>query len=146
MPKSKRSALISLLLVFFSGTVLGVFANRLYMVSTVLSSGSVDRLGPPRDPQDVRRKLVSEMRKEVNLDEQQVAELNKIYDHTREQADEVHRKLNAEMRVVWENQTDRIKAILRSDQIPLYDQLRARRVAERERERKRRQANGALNK
>ena len=143
MPKSKLSAFLSLLLVFFSGAVLGAFATRLYLVRTVFSNyGGPDRPGPPRDPQEVRRHLVSEMRQEVKLDDQQVAELNRIYDQTREQGDQVHRKLNVEMRAVWDNQTERIKAILRPDQIPLFDQLRARHEAEREQERKRRQANG----
>jgi hypothetical protein len=142
MPKSKVSAFISLLLVFFSGAVLGAFANRLYMVRTVFSTGSLQRPGPPHDPQEVRRHLITEMRREVKLDDQQVTELEQIYDQTREQGDQVHRKLNAEMRGVWENQTQRIKAILRPEQVPLYDQLRARHEAEREQERKRRQANG----
>lgn len=139
MPKSKLSVFLSLSLVFFSGAVLGAFANRLYMVRTVLSSGNPDRPNPPRDPQEVRRHLVSEMRQEVKLDDQQVAELNKIYDQTREQGDQVHHKLNAEMRAVWENQTERIKAILRPEQITLYDQLRARHDAERKRDAERKQ-------
>lgn len=137
MPKSKLSAFLSLLLVFFSGAVLGAFATRLYMVRTVVSS-SIDRPPAPRDPQEVRRHLIAEMRQEVKLDEQQVAELNKIYDETREQGDQVHHELNTKMRAVWENQTERIKTILRPDQIALYDQLRTRH----ESERKRRQANG----
>lgn len=147
MPKSKLSAFFALFLVFFSGAVLGAFANRLYMVRTVLSNsnGAVDRPGP-RDPQEVRRHLVSEMRQEVKLDDLQLDELNKIYDQTKEQGDQVHRKLNAEMRAVWEGQTERIKAILRPAQIPLFDQLRARHEAEREQERKRRQANGGSKK
>lgn len=133
MPKSRLSAFVSLLAVFFSGAVLGIFAYRLYMVRTVISGGSIDRGGPPHDPQEVRRNLVSEMRREVRLDDKQVTELNQIYDQTREQGDEVHHKLNAEMRAVWDNQTQRIKAILRPDQVPLYDQLRARHDAERKR-------------
>jgi len=147
MPKSKLSAFLSLLLVFFSGAVLGAFATRLYLVKTVISNnGTADRPGPSRDPQEVRRHLISEMRQEVKLDDQQIAELNKIYDQTKEQGDQVHRKLNAEMRAVWEGQTERIKAILRPDQVPLFEQLRARHEAEREQERKRRQANGGSKK
>jgi len=139
MPKSKLSAFLSLLLVFFSGAILGAFANRLYMVRTVLSSGSIDRPNPPHDPQEVRRHLVSEMQQEVKLDDQQVAELNKIYDETREKGDQVRRNANNEMRAVWENQTARIKAILRPDQEPLYDALRARHDAARRRDAERKQ-------
>jgi uncharacterized protein YneF (UPF0154 family) len=136
MPKSKLSALLSLSLVFFSGAILGAFANRLYMVRTVHST---DRPNPPHDPQEVRRHLVSEMQQEVKLDDQQVAELNQIYDETREQGDQVRRNANNEMRAVWDTQTAKIKAILRPDQVALYDALRARHDAARKREAERKQ-------
>jgi hypothetical protein len=146
MPKSKWSVFFSLLLVFFSGAVVGVFATRLYIVKNVIG-GSVERPGPPRrDPEEVRRTIIAEMRSEVKLDDQQVAQLNQIYDQTREQADQLHKKANAEMRGVWDNQTARIKAMLRPDQVVLYDTLRARHEAEREKERKRRQAAGDFKK
>ena len=139
MPKSKLSVFLSLLLVFFSGAVLGVFANRLYMVKSVLSNGVAQAPNRRPDPEEVRKHIVMEMRKEVNLDDQQVAELNQIYDRTRDQGDQVRRKANAEMRAVWDTQTAKIKAILRPDQLPLYDNLRARHDAERKRDAERKQ-------
>lgn len=134
MLKSRWSALFYLSLVFFSGAVLGAFAYRLYSVRSVMS-GTPERPTPPRrpDPEEIRKNLVSEMRKEVKLDDAQVAELNKIYDQTREEGDILRHKANAEMRGVWETQTAKIKAILRPDQIPLYEQLRSRHEAERKR-------------
>ena len=133
MPKSKLSAFVSLLLVFFSGAVLGAFAHRLYMVRSV-SSNSVAPVSPNNrrpDPEEIRKHLVTEMRDAVKLDNQQVASLNRIFDETRERSDQVHKKLNTEMRGVWDEQVAQIKAILRPDQVTLYDQLRAKHDAER---------------
>jgi len=131
MPKSKLSALVSLLLVFFSGTVLGAFAHRLYMVKTVLSTGNIPAPNRRPDPEEIRRRQVAEMRTRLKLDDDQLAKLNQIYDQTREQADLVHHKANDEMRAVWDAQVAKIKAILRPEQVPAYDQLRAEREAAR---------------
>ena len=133
MQKSKLSALISLAIVFLSGVLVGGVANRLYMVRTVASSTQPN--APPRrpDPEDVRKHLIAEMKDRVKLDDQQLAELNKIYDQTRDDFDKLHKKANAETRAVWDTQTAKIKAILRPDQVVLFDQLRAEREAERKR-------------
>jgi len=133
MPKSKLSAFVSIILVFLSGAVLGAFAHRLYMVRTVTSTGLPPTAGAGRrpDPEEIKKHLIAEMRDVVKLDDQQVSALNRIYDETKDKSDEIHNKLNAEMRVVWDNQVQQIKAILRPDQIQLFDQLRAKHDAER---------------
>ena len=61
MPKSRLSAVLSLLLVFFSGAVLGAFAYRLYSISPVQSGK--DPGGPPRkmSPEEFRKKYVSDL-------------------------------------------------------------------------------------
>jgi hypothetical protein len=134
MPKSRLSAIVSLLLVFLSGVLVGVVAHRLYTVNTVTA------VRPSRpDPEEIRKHLVAEMRDKVKLDDQQVAELNRIYDDTRQEFDKLHQKANGETRALWESQTEKIKAILRPDQIPLYEQLRL----QREQERKRRHQQGS---
>jgi hypothetical protein len=134
MPKSKLSAFLSLALVFLSGVLVGSVVHRLYEVKTVSSSPTSPNLPPRRmDPEEARKHIVAETKERCKLDDQQVAELNKIYDQTREQFDALHKKANAETRALWDNQTERIKAILRPNQVPLFDQLRAEREAERHR-------------
>jgi len=134
MPKSKYSAVVSLVLVFLSGALVGIVGYRLYMVKTVSSSvAPVTQPRRPPDPEEVRKHLVAEMRDRVKLDEAQVQKLNVIYDETRQQFDELHKKANSETRSLWEHQTERIKAILNPDQVVLFDQLRAEREAERKR-------------
>jgi hypothetical protein len=134
MVKSKSSAILSVALVFLSGVLVGAIGNRLYMVREVLSNGPGAAVQHPPDrpsPEDRRKHLIDEMRSEVKLDDQQVLQLEKIYDQTREQFAELNKRWNAESRGAWDKQTDEIKAILRPDQVVLFDQLRAKHDAER---------------
>ena len=128
MLKSKSSALLSLLLVFLSGELVGGFAYRLYSVSGVAAPTNGKRL----DPEEVRKHVVADMRERLKLDEGQVNQLQQILDQTRDQFHQIHDKMNAEGQAIRNNQAERIKAMLRDDQQPLFDQWRA----ERERERK----------
>ena len=131
MLKFKFSALVSVVLVFLSGALVGAVANRLYMVNTVLSLGTNGPPRPERSPEDARKRLIAEMRAEVRLDDSQVKQLESIYDQTREQFNEMHKRWNGESRAAWDKQTEEIKAMLRPDQVTLFDQLRAKHDAER---------------
>jgi hypothetical protein len=137
MLKSKLSAFFSLLLVFLSGALVGAFAYRLVAVNTVLTSGANGPRPARPDPEEVRKHLDAEMRDRVKLDDQQVAKFNKILDETRDDFDQIHKKANEETRAIRERQAEKINAMLREDQKPLYSQLRAEKA---ERERKRHQA------
>ena len=131
MLKTKRSAILSLALVFLSGAVLGAVAQRLYMVKTVLT---VNPPPPNRrpDPEEIRKHMVQETQERVKLDDQQVKQLDQIYGETREQVEQARHKANAEMRTIWDAQVARTRAILRPDQIPLYEQLRSERETKRQ--------------
>jgi hypothetical protein len=133
MPKSRLSAFLSLLLVFLSGSLVGAFGYRLYSVNTV--QGNDPRRRP--DPEEMRKRQVAEMRDRVKLDDQQVIQYNRIMDETREQFDQLHKKANSETQALREHQAEKVNAMLRDDQRPLFSQLRAEHA---ERERKRRQA------
>jgi hypothetical protein len=145
MPRAKFTAAAYLLLVFLSGAMVGAFGHRLYMVKTVLStdvSPVPRRLGPA----EWRKHTVDEMRAKVKLDDQQIASLQQIFDQTDAEIRDLHAKRkpedqrrNVENQSVQNQMVDRINAILRDDQKPLYQQYRAEREAERERERQRRQ-------
>jgi len=131
MVKSRSSAILSVALVFLSGALVGAVGNRLYMVNTVSSTGTVVPPRPDRSPEEHRKRLIAEMRSEIKLDDQQVKQLETIYDHTREQFDEMNKRWNGESRAAWEKQTEEIKALLRPDQVGLFEQLRAKHDAER---------------
>jgi len=135
MPKSRFSAFISLLLVFLSGALVGAFAHRLYMVN------SVTAVRPRLTPEEARKKQVEEVKQKVNLDDQQIAEYNKILDSTTQQFFDMHDKMNAEARAIHDQQVAKVKAILRPDQLALYDKWLADREAERKRRQQERDAN-----
>lgn len=131
MVKSRSSAILSVALVFLSGALVGAVANRLYTVNTVSSLGTNTPPRQERTPEEVRKHLVAEMQSEVKLDGQQVIELEKIYDHTKDQFDEMHKRWDGESRAARDGQIEAIKAILRPDQVPLFEQLHAKHEAER---------------
>jgi hypothetical protein len=131
MPKYKLSAVLSLLVVFLSGSVLGAVAYRLYAVSSVQGVGDVARKQPKMSPEDFRKHYVEEFRTKVKMDDQQVAALQQILDQTRSDFHKMRDKMNAEGEAIQNSQVEKINAILREDQRPLYAQLRAEREKQR---------------
>ena len=140
MPKSRLSAFLSLMIVFLSGALVGAFANRLYMVNTV-SAVKQPKQQPRMTPEEFRKHQVEDLRQKVGLDDQQIAQYNAILDWTRQQFDQVHDKLNAEGRHIHDQQVDKVNAMLRPEQKPLYEKWRADREAERKRRQAERDAN-----
>jgi len=131
MANTRVSAFLSLLLVFASGIVVGGFGYRVYNTRVSPSPRPPEK----RSPEEFRNQLVQEMAREVHLDDQQVVQLRQIYDETRASFDAARAKYNsqlhAEGQAIHDQQVEKIKAMLRPDQIPLYDALRARHEAER---------------
>jgi hypothetical protein len=143
MPKSRLSAALSLLLVFLSGGVLGAFTYRLYSISPVHSGK--DAGPPPRkmSPEEWRKKYVSDLSAAVKLDALELAALDAVLDRTRDEVekqnakmklehDAVNEKWRPDREAIHRRQVESVKALLRPDQIPLYEAFRA----ERERQRK----------
>jgi Spy/CpxP family protein refolding chaperone len=128
MLKSRFSALLSLFLVLLSGVLVGGFAYRLYNVSVAAGPNN----GKRPDPEEARKHIVADMRNRLKLDSHQVDQLQQIFDNTRDQFRQIHDKMNAEGQAIHNGQIEKVKAILRADQVPVYEQWEA----ERERERK----------
>jgi hypothetical protein len=130
MPKSKWSAFLSLILVFLSGVLVGSVAYRLYLVNTVQSN-----FQPPHrpDPEQVRRQRIGQMRDLVKLDDEQVKQVERIYDETRNQFEQARSQFDQNNKNIAEGQTQKIRGLLRQDQLPLYDDLRKKHEAERKR-------------
>ena len=128
MANTRLSAFFSLLLVFASGVIVGVFGYRVYRTS-------VDP--PPRqaqtrpDPEEFRRHLIDETRQAVQLDDAQVVKLGQIYDRTRDKFNENRQKADVENRAIWNEQTTEIEAMLRPEQLPLFKSLREKRDRDR---------------
>lgn len=133
MPKSRASAAVSLLLVFVSGTLVGVLAHRAY-VTTAAGPASPNLQRPRRDPADFRKHFVEAMQQRLKLDAGQVARLNGIMDGVEVQFREVREKWNTENQAIQKGMVEQVNAMLSPEQQSLYAEFRA----ERERERQKR--------
>jgi hypothetical protein len=131
MANSKLSAFFSLLLVFFSGAVVGVFGYRVYNITPVSSRGGAT---PERkqDPEVRRKQLIEEDTREIHLNPEQVTKLEKVYDGTLDKFNAWRQKMNAESQAIRDDQIAQIKSFLTPEQVVLYDKLRAKREAQRE--------------
>jgi hypothetical protein len=123
MPKSRFSAALYLFLVFLSGALVGGLSYRLYAVSTVNAITG----GPKLSPEEARHRYIENIREKVHLDDQQIQQVNQILDDTRAQFNEVRGKMHAAGQAINNRQVERITAILREDQKPLYATFRAER-------------------
>ena len=90
MTKSKLSVFVSLFLVFFSGAVLGAFAYRLYSVNTIVAT--VPPRKGPGGPEEFLRQRMAEMRDRVKADDQQLEQIKRVYNETRDQYDRIRQK------------------------------------------------------
>jgi hypothetical protein len=132
MPKSRISAALYLLVVFCSGALVGGLSYRLYAVSPVSAKLS---------PEDMRHRYIEAIREKVKLDNEQVQQVNQIFDDTRTRYNEIRNKMRAEGQAINTHQVEQIEAILRDDQKPLFAAFRAERERMREqmREKQRKQ-------
>jgi hypothetical protein len=130
MLKPRVSAFLSLLFVFLSGILVGTLGYRWYSVNN----------NPRRpEPAEVRRHIIAEMTQSLNLDATQVEQVSKILDETRTKFDGVHKEMNGKAHEIWQEQIEEINQVLRSDQRPLYAQLREKHEKEREERKKQHQ-------
>jgi len=141
MPKSKVSAFLSVLLVFASGAAMGAVGYRLYVVKTVVSPVQEKK---KMSPEEMRKRIVSHLKEAVKLNDEQLGEVQKIYDWQAEQFMPVNKKYESQVNQVtheFDQQRDqiheaavaKIKSILTADQQPLYDKWLADRSADRKR-------------
>lgn len=125
----RLTVLLSLLAVFVSGVVVGALGYRLYMAKTV-GAVSAQRSGSP-SPEEFRKRYVNELRERLHLDEQQVAELNAILDRAKQRHQALREKQKPEVKAIYEQQVDEIRAMLRPEQRPEFERFREEREKKR---------------
>ncbi len=140
MLNSRLSAFLSLVLVFCSGAVLGVVAYRLYAANAVVSPSSPPAKRPT--PEDFVKSRLAELKERAHADDQQLEQIRQIYNGTHDQFNQLRAKMDQEAQhehaTIDAEQVAKIKAVLRPDQIPIFEQLRAEH-ADRARKRKQQQ-------
>jgi Spy/CpxP family protein refolding chaperone len=118
-----------MLAVFLSGSVVGAFAHRLYMVRTVSTAESSAQR---RSPAEYRQRYLNEMKLRLGLDDGQTARLGEVLDHTRQRFREFNEKHRDELSGIHEEQVNEIRAMLKPDQQQRYETY----LKEREQKRK----------
>jgi hypothetical protein len=120
MKLSKVTIAIYLGLVFASGIVLGIFGDRLYNASPVLS---LNGKAPKPNPEEFRKKMVAEYQGRLKLTDQQIQQLNIILDETRSRFHEAHQKMDPELTAIQHEQRDKIRQMLKPEQRDEYERM-----------------------
>ncbi|HUS05038.1 MAG TPA: hypothetical protein VMZ52_01990 [Bryobacteraceae bacterium] len=121
MKRPNRTVTFSIVAVFVSGVLVGAFGHQLYTVKTVIAKVATN------NPEEWRKKYVTEMQDRLKLDAGQTQQLNSILDQTRARYREVKERYRPEMKQIHEEQIQKVRAILNKEQQPEYDKLRRER-------------------
>jgi Spy/CpxP family protein refolding chaperone len=122
MRRSNFTTLLYLLLVLLSGAVLGVFANRVYMVKADAATPGPGR--GPRNHAEFRKHYLDEMRSRLHLTDAQAGQLQQIMDATDQQFRQMRKSIDADHQ-------QRVMAMLDDTQKTEYTKM----IAEREKHR-----------
>jgi len=123
MKRSNLTIALYLFLVFASGAVVGAFGFRLYSGTPVAAKNQ------KMSPEEWRRQYFGEMQSRLKLTQNQMQQLNEIYDQSRARFRAAHEKNDTTIRQIREEQLARVRAMLTDEQRPEYEKLRAERDA-----------------
>jgi hypothetical protein len=113
---SRASIAFYLLLVFASGAVVGVFGQRLYTATTVIS-------GPRPNPEEQRKKMLAEYKVRLKLTDEQVLQFNSLMDETRARVGEVRKQMHPAYEKIHEEQVEKVLKILNPEQQGEYQKI-----------------------
>ncbi len=112
------------LLVFLSVILVGSVGYKLYNVKVSVSATS-----PPHHltPEEWRKKRIQEMRTRLKLSDDQVNQIQGVYDEIKQLVAAYDQRSKAELKSIHEKQTQMIRALLNDNQKLEYDRLRQER-------------------
>jgi Spy/CpxP family protein refolding chaperone len=123
MDRSRVSIWTYLVLVFAGGLATGFFADRVYTMRTV-SAHAV-----PRNPEEWKRKYISDVRSRCHLSEAQVEQVGQILDATRRKADALKTRMAPEWEALHTEQVRQVRELMTGPQVAEFEQFRAEREA-----------------
>lgn len=121
MKKSRMMAALSLLAVFVSGIVVGVFGHQVYSVKSVSATLQ------PSTPEQWRKQYMAELTDRLKLDAGQVHQIDAIMDDTRAKVQAVKERSRPEMKAIYDQQVGKIESVLKEDQKKQYALFREER-------------------
>jgi Spy/CpxP family protein refolding chaperone len=116
MKFSRTAIFLYLGLVFVCGAVLGVFGQRLYSASPVLSNRRPN-------PEELRKKALAEYQSRLKLTDDQVLKFNSLMDETRARVGEIRKQMHPAYEKVHQEQTEKVRAMLSPEQRAEYDRM-----------------------
>ncbi len=136
MSRSRLSASLYLVLVFFSGALVGGFSHRLYTMNSVSASA------PARlKPEDFRKRYLEEMRTRLKLTPEQQTQLSRIMDTTRDRFHDLHERTKPELdaikvqeKQIQADHRQEVRAMLTDPQRAEYEKMLAEREKRRQEE------------
>ena len=117
MKRTQYTLILSLLLVFASGTVVGAFGLHLYEAKTVTATSR-------KSPDDFRRAYVEDLRTRLGLNVEQVVKLNTVLDQTRAQYKDVRDRMKPDMNRIKSEQIEKVNSMLSPEQQQKYEVFR----------------------
>ena len=138
MKRSTLTIAVSMLAVFLSGIAVGGVGYRLYTVKTVTATAPL----PPKNPEDFRKKYISELNAKLKLQPEQTEKLNSILDQTRTLYRAEKERSKAEMKKIHDGQVEQVRSILSDSQKPEYQKFHEERERQMKEMEKKRKASG----
>lgn len=122
MKRSSLSLVLSLVLVFASGVIVGALGHRYF-------GGHAKQDNRPKTPEEYRQAYLKEMQSRLKLSADQTRKLNEILDETRARYRELRERdrQRPELKSIQEWQTAQVNAILSPEQQAEYDKMRRER-------------------
>lgn len=114
---------LSLSLVFACGIAVGALGYWLYASNTVSATSKA----PARNPEEYRKRYVSEMRTRLKLDDTQLQQLNTTLDETRTKMQAMKERHRPEVKQILQEQVVRINGFLSETQRAEYARMRQER-------------------
>lgn len=118
MRRSTLTVILYLCLVFASGILVGGFGTRLYNARTV------DAKSNPCNPDGMRRRYLDDMRTRLKMSDEQFKQFTAVLESTRERFHDLREKYRPEVKVIQEEQVEKIRAILNETQRAEYEKMR----------------------
>ncbi|HOQ44558.1 MAG TPA: hypothetical protein PLA43_02890 [Bryobacteraceae bacterium] len=121
MRRSTYTVALYLCLVFLSGILVGGFGMKLY------SARAASAQTNPCSPEGMRQRYIQDMRTRLHLTDEQVKLFEDILEATGERFRALREKYRPEVKIIQEEQIERIRSILDESQRAEYEKLRAER-------------------
>ena len=116
MKLTRATIVVYVALIFGSGAVLGAFGHSLFVVSSVNAKAT-------KNADEFRKKVIAEYKVRMNLTDQQIGQLNQIFDETRASVEEARQILKPAYERIHVETNTKIRAILNADQQVEFDKI-----------------------